>query len=108
VTNQNLIQEKIKRRLNSGNARYHSVHNLLSPRLLSKNVKITIQNTIILSVVLHGCETRPLTFKEEQRRRALEKMVLRRIFGPSKGEVMSSWRKLHNLYPMPNLITIIK
>jgi hypothetical protein len=36
VTNQNLIQEDIKRRLNSGNACYHSVQNLLSSRLLSK------------------------------------------------------------------------
>jgi hypothetical protein len=40
VTNQNLIQEEIKTRLNSGNAYYHSVQNLLSSRLLSKNLKI--------------------------------------------------------------------
>jgi ribosomal protein S2 len=40
ITNQNLIQEEIKRRLNSGNASYHSVQNLLSSRLLSKNIKI--------------------------------------------------------------------
>jgi hypothetical protein len=40
VTNQNLIQEEIKRRLNSGNACYHSVQNLLPSRLLSKNLKI--------------------------------------------------------------------
>jgi hypothetical protein len=57
VTNQNLIQEEIKRRLNSGNACYHSVQNLLSSRLLSKNVKIRIFKTIILPVVLYGCET---------------------------------------------------
>jgi hypothetical protein len=42
ITNQNLIQEKIKRRLNSGNTCYHSVQNLLSSRLLSKNLKIII------------------------------------------------------------------
>jgi hypothetical protein len=42
VTNQNLIQEEIKRRLNSGNACYHSVQNLLSSRLLSINLKIRI------------------------------------------------------------------
>jgi hypothetical protein len=45
VTNQNLIQEEIKSRLNSGNACYHSVHNILSSRLLSKNVKIGIYTT---------------------------------------------------------------
>jgi hypothetical protein len=57
VTNQNLIQEEIKRRLNSGNACYHSVQNLLSSRLLSKNVKVRIYKTIILAVVMgvkHG------------------------------------------------------
>jgi hypothetical protein len=57
VTNQNLIQEKIKRRLNSGNACYHSVQNVLSSRLLSKNLKIRIYKTRILLLVLCGCET---------------------------------------------------
>jgi late competence protein required for DNA uptake (superfamily II DNA/RNA helicase) len=57
VTNQNLIQEEIKKRLNSGNACYHSVQNLLSSRLLSKNVKFRIYKNIILPVVLFGCET---------------------------------------------------
>jgi hypothetical protein len=42
VTNQNLIPKEIKRRLNSGNACYHSVQSLLSSRLLSKNLKIRI------------------------------------------------------------------
>jgi hypothetical protein len=45
VTNQNLIQEEIRRRLNSGNACYHLVQNLLSSRLLSKNVKVRIYKT---------------------------------------------------------------
>jgi hypothetical protein len=57
VTNQNLIQEEVKRRLNSGNACYHSIQNILSLRLLSKNLKIRIYKTIILPVVLYGCET---------------------------------------------------
>jgi hypothetical protein len=57
ITNQNLIQEKIKRRLNSGNACYHSVQNLLSSRLLSKSIKIRIYKIIILPVVLYGFET---------------------------------------------------
>jgi uncharacterized protein (UPF0335 family) len=57
VTNQNLIQDEIKRRLNSGNACYHSVQNLLSSRLLSKNVKFRIEKIITLSVILFGCET---------------------------------------------------
>jgi hypothetical protein len=66
VTNQNLIQEEIKRRLNSGSACYHSVQNLLSSRLLSKNMKVKIYKTIILPVILYGCETWSLTVREEQ------------------------------------------
>jgi hypothetical protein len=64
VTNQNLIQEEIKRRLNSDNACYHSVQNLLSSRLLSKSVRIRIYKTITLPVVLYWCETWSLTLKE--------------------------------------------
>jgi hypothetical protein len=68
VTNQNLIQEEIKRRLSSGNACYHlSVQKLLSSRLLSKNIKITIYKIIILPVVLYGGATWSLTLREEHR-----------------------------------------
>jgi hypothetical protein len=66
VTNQIWIQEEIKRRLNSGNACYHSVQNLLSSRLLSKIIKVRIYKTIILPVALYGCETWSLTVREEQ------------------------------------------
>jgi hypothetical protein len=55
-TNQNSILKKIKGRLNSGNACYHLVQNLSSSRLLSKNIKIRIYKTIILPLVLYGCE----------------------------------------------------
>jgi hypothetical protein len=80
VTNQNLMQEEINRRLNSGNACYHSVQNLLSSRLLSKNLKIRIYKTIILPVVLYGCETWSLTLRGEHRLRVFENRVLRRIY----------------------------
>jgi hypothetical protein len=56
VTNQNLIQEEIKRRLNLGNACYCSVQKLLSPCQLSKNIKIRLCKTIILPVILSWCE----------------------------------------------------
>jgi hypothetical protein len=108
LTKQNLIQEEIKRPLNSRNACYHSIHNLLSSGLLSKNIKIRIYKTIILPVVLHGCETWSLTLREEHRLR-----VLRRVFGPKRDEVTGGWRKLHNeelhnLYSSPSLIEILK
>jgi hypothetical protein len=54
LTDQNCIHEEIRSRLNSGNACYHTVQNLLSSRLLYRNVKIKIYNTIILPVVLYG------------------------------------------------------
>jgi len=57
VFNQNSIPEEIKSRLRSGNACYHSVQNLLSSRLLSKNLKINVHKSTILPVVLYGCET---------------------------------------------------
>jgi hypothetical protein len=63
VTNQNFIQEEIKRRLNSGNACYHSVQNLRPSHLLSKNVKVRIYKTIIMPAVLYGCETWSLTLR---------------------------------------------
>jgi len=69
LTNQNSIQEEIKSRLKLGNACYYSVQNLLSSRLLSKNLKIKIYGTIILPVVLYGCKTWSLTLREECRLR---------------------------------------
>jgi hypothetical protein len=89
-----LIQEEIKRRLNSDNASYHSVHNLLSTRLLSNSIQIRTRKTIILPVVVYGCETLSLTLSEDHRLRMFENRVPGRIFGPNGGEV--SWRKLHN------------
>jgi len=64
LTNQNSNEEEIKRRLNSGNACYHSVQNLLSSSLLSKNFKIKMYRIIILPVVLYGCKTWSLALKE--------------------------------------------
>jgi len=90
LTNQNYIQEEIKTRLKSGNACCHSVQNLLSSSLLSKNLKINIYRTIILPVVLYGCETWSLTFMEERRLRVFENMVLRGIFGPKRDEITGS------------------
>jgi hypothetical protein len=90
VTNQNFIEEEVKRRLNSGNACYRLAQNLLSSRLLSKNLKIRIYRMIILPVVLYGCETWSLTLKEEHRLRVFENRVLRRIFGPKRDDNMTS------------------
>jgi hypothetical protein len=67
----------------------------LPSRLISKNLKIKIHKTVILPVVLYGCETWPLTLGEEYGLRVFENRVLRRIFGP-KREEDGSWRKLHN------------
>jgi len=113
LTNQNSIAEEIKSGLRSGNAWYHSVQNLLSSRLLAKNLKIKIYRTIILPVVLYGCETWSLTLREERKLRVFETMVLRRIFGPRRDEVTGEWRRLHNeelndLNSSPNIVRVIK
>jgi len=84
LRNQNSIQEEIKSRLKLGNACYYSVQNLLSSRLLFKNLKIKIYRTIILPVVLYGCETWSLILREERRLRLFENRVLRRVFGPKR------------------------
>ena len=76
LTNQNSSQEEIKSRYKRGNACYHSVQNLLSYSLLFKNLKININRTIILHVVLYGCETWSLTLREELTLRVLENRVL--------------------------------
>jgi hypothetical protein len=91
-----MIVRQTERRLNSGNACYHSVQNLSSSRLLSKNIKIRIYKTIILPVVPYRCETWSLTLREEHRLRVFENRVLRRIFRPKRDEVIGGWRKLHN------------
>ena len=108
LTNQNSIHEEIKCRLKAGNSCYYSVQTLLPSRLLSKNLKIKIHNTIILPVVLYGCETWSLTLREESRVRVLEKRTLRRIFGPNK-DANGEWRRLHNeelqsLYRSPDTV----
>jgi hypothetical protein len=95
LTEQNCMHEEIKSSLNSGNACYRSVQGLLSSCLLSRNVKVKIYKTIILPVVLYGCETWSLTLREEHRLRTFENRVLRRIFGPQRDEVTGEWRKLH-------------
>ena len=92
LTNQNSIAEECKSRLRSRNACYNSVQNLSSSRLLSKNLRIKIYRTIILAVVLYGCETWSLTLPEERKLRVFENMVLRRIFGPRRDEVTGEWR----------------
>jgi hypothetical protein len=71
-----------------------------------KNLKIRIYKTIILPVVLYGCETWSLKLREEQRLRVFQNRVLRRIFGPKRDEVTGEWRILHieelrDLYTSP-------
>ena len=75
-------------------------------------MKIKVYKTIILPVVLYGCETWSLTLREESRLRVFENRILRRIFGPKRDE-NGEWRKLHNeelhsLYRSPDIVRVIK
>ena len=87
LTNQNSIHQQMKSGSKSGIACYDSVQHLLYSSLLSKYVKIKIHRTIILPVVLYGCETWSLTLREECRLRVFENRVLRRILGSKRDEV---------------------
>ena len=67
-----------------------------------------LYRTIILPVVLYGCETWSLTLRDQRSLRVFDNRVLRRVFGPKRHEVTGEWRKLHNeelsdLYPYPIL-----
>ena len=88
------------------------MQNLLFSRFLSKNLKIRVYRTIILPVVLYGCEAWLLILREERKLRVFENMVLR-IFGSRRDEVMEEWRRLHNkelndLYSSSNIVRVIK
>jgi len=80
--------------------------------LLSKNLKIKIYKTVILPVVMCGCETCLLTPREERRLRVFDNRVFRRVFGPKRDEVTGEWRKMHNeelndLYSLPNIVRVV-
>jgi hypothetical protein len=111
LTNKNDIHDEIKSRLNSGNACYYSVQNLSSSCLISKNLRTKIYKTVILPVVLYGCETWSLALRDEHRLRVFENSVLRRIFRP-KREEDGLWRILHDddlrsLYSSLNILRVI-
>jgi len=81
--------------------------------MYAKILKIKIYRTIILPVVLYGCETWSMTLREERRLWVFENRVLRRIFGPKRDEMTGDWRKLHNeelneLYSLPNIVRVVK
>ena len=85
----------------------------LSSSLLPKTLKVKIYRTIILPLVLYGCETWSLTLREERRLRVFENRVLMRVFGPKRDEVSGEWRKLHkeelrDHYSLPNIGRVVK
>jgi hypothetical protein len=86
---------------------------LLPSGLLSKNVKVKIHKTVVLPIVLYGCETWSLALSGEYTLRVFENRVLRKLFGPKRDEITGECRKLHNeelhnLYSSPNIIRQIK
>ena len=116
VTNTNNIPEEIKCRISMGNACYYSLEKILSSCLLKKNWKLIhiklLYWTIILPVILYGCETWSHTLREEHRLRVFENKVLRKTFGAKRDEI-TEWRKLQNaewhaLYSSPNIIRNLK
>jgi hypothetical protein len=81
--------------------------------MLSRNVKMRIYGTIILPVVLYGCENLSLTLRGKNRHRVFQNRVLRRTFGPKRHELIEGWKILHNeelrdFYSSPSIIRIMK
>jgi hypothetical protein len=112
LANQNFMQEEIKGRLKLGNVCYHSVQNLLSSSLLSKNLK-TKKYRILILPILYWCATWSLTLRVEHRLRVFDNRLLRRVFGRKMDEMTSEWRKLHNeklndLFPSSNNVWVTK
>jgi len=107
LTIQNSILEEIKCRLQSGNACYYLLQNILSSSLLSKNINVKIYRTIILPCVLYGCETWSPTVSEEHRLRVFGNRVLRKIFGCTRDKITGELGRRHNdtLYDLysPNI-----
>lgn len=113
VTSKNEVTEEIKSRLVSGNACFYSVQKLLTSRLISRKLKLKIYRTVILPVILYGCESWSTTLADEHKLRVFENKVLRKIYGPKRDEMTGEWRRLHNeelhgLYDSPDVVKIMK
>ena len=101
--------KRLNAEINIGNACNYPVEKILSSRLLSKKLKVKTYKTVILPVVLYGCETWSITLREELRLRVFENKVLRKIFGAKRDEMTRECRKLNNadlpaLYSSPYII----
>jgi hypothetical protein len=106
LTDQIPFMKKLRADCNQG------MQNLLSSSLLSKRVKIKIFRSIILRIVLYGCETWSLALRVEYRLEVFENRVLRRIFGTKRDGVTGEWRKLHygelcDVYSSPDIFSVI-
>jgi hypothetical protein len=104
---------KLHKKSSVGHAYYYLVQNIMFSCLLSESIKIKMYKTVILPVVLYGCETWSFIIREVHKLRMFENRMLRRIFGLKRKEVTGCWRKVHNeechnMCPFPNIIGVIK
>jgi hypothetical protein len=109
----NSIHEEVKNILNSGNACYQTVKDLMSSSLLPKNMKTKIYRIGILPVVLCGRETWSLALREKHELSVFENRMVRKILAPMRDEVIGGWRRLRNeqvydMYSSLNVIRVIK
>jgi hypothetical protein len=86
------------------------VQDLVPSSLLSKNIKLKIYRTVILLVILYGCETWSLTLRKEHRLKVFEILVLRKVFGTEWDKVTGELynEEIYYLYSSLNIIRVIK
>jgi len=74
---------------------------------------LKIYRTVILPVILYGCESWSMILADEHKLRVFENKVLRKIYRKKRDEMTGEWRRLHNeelhgLYDLPNVVKIMK
>lgn len=94
LNNKNTFEQEIRHRITKGNRALYALHKTLKSKIIDKKTKVTVYKTLIRPVVTYGCETWTLTRRLEEMLDTFERKVLRKIYGPVRGE--AGWRVRHN------------
>lgn len=104
---------EIKARIQAGSRCLHSIHNILTSRSISQALKLRLYKTLILLVILYGCQCWSTRKQELNKLTIFERRCLRKIFGPVKDNITGEWRRRHNieleqLCSEPNIVGLMR